>query len=53
MTIVVCPDCAYDLVDETDLCSTCLELCASSCDCLRREQCDDCAAREDVGWEDA
>ncbi len=46
MTITICPDCGYDLIDETDLCAMCSELFVSLCDHVRREQCEDCAAAE-------
>jgi hypothetical protein len=43
MTVVICPDCGRDDVDETDLCAACSETFESMCDCLIRLQCDDCA----------
>jgi hypothetical protein len=47
VTITICPDCKSDLIDETDLCGMCSETFESYCDCVRYEQCDECADDED------
>lgn len=49
MTILICPDCGDVEIDESDLCAFCSEVFNSDCDCERREQCESCAAEEDLG----